>query len=162
MEDIKIANALRDSLKSIQSRLMLADKKTFEDVFKKVCDDINELIVTNISEVALLEAKVQSLQNEKEALDAEITRLGAEICVNAETMTGCSCGPWCKDCKHLGKESAKYTAVYPEKIFSSSYYPRYFICESGVVRYCKKHIHDICPEFNLAEGNGKLHERRIQ
>lgn len=49
-------------------------------------------------------------------------------------------GPWCKDCQHIGTDDAD---LLGERLFEYMYVKE----KAGRVTYCKKHLHEICPEF---------------
>ena len=72
-----------------------------------------------------------------DALDAECKRLAALI--SSETKD-CKMGPWCKDCQHRGKDIAQVHEM-------SIMWGDYVVAEAGEVIYCKKHLHEICPEY---------------
>lgn len=72
-------------------------------------------------------------------LEKEVKRL-AEL-ISAE-VKDCKIGPWCKDCQHIGCDIS--TIFYEESILSP------WVKElTGEVQYCKKHLHEICPEFDM-------------
>lgn len=62
------------------------------------------------------------LQGERLLYKNEIKRLTEMLSAKA---TDCHVGVWCEDCVHSGKAAA------------------------GEVIYCKKHLHKICPEFEI-------------
>lgn len=71
-------------------------------------------------------------------LELEVQRLSELI--SAE-VKDCKIGPWCKDCKHIGRDMAIVTEI--------GLMGYRFIKESGgEVQYCKKHLHNICQEFD--------------
>lgn len=72
-------------------------------------------------------------------LEKEVVRLAEQI--TAET-SDCNMGPWCKDCRHLGKDIAQTK----EQIIGNWYE---VVAEAGEVRYCKKHLHEMCSEFEI-------------
>ena len=49
-------------------------------------------------------------------------------------------GPWCEDCIHCGRDYSKI-----EERFEYRY--------AGSVYFCKKHIHELCPEFEMLGGS---------
>lgn len=65
-------------------------------------------------------------------LDEETKRLSELISAQVED---CRVGPWCKDCVYIGYDLSKVDGFggYEET--------------SGQVIYCKKHIHEMCKEF---------------
>lgn len=75
----------------------------------------------------------------KERLENEIIRLSELI---SEKTTDCNVGIWCEDCVHCGRDSE---IIYRCKDFSGIW----IFEDAGKVIYCKKHIHDICPEFDF-------------
>lgn len=77
----------------------------------------------------------------RQNLEEEVQRLAEQI--SAE-VKDCKIGPWCKRCKHLGKDNAD---LHKELTFFG--YP-YVTQEAGRVTYCRKHLHEICQEFELA------------
>lgn len=77
----------------------------------------------------------------KEELEEEVKRL-AEM-ISAE-VKDCKIGPWCKECTHLGRDRS---------ILSNKTLYGPFISEvAGNVVFCKKHIHEQCPEFEAING----------
>lgn len=72
-------------------------------------------------------------------LEKEVKRL-AEL-VSAE-VEDCKIGPWCKDCKHCGYESSEIGNAFYEGVFIG-----YAARTGGRVQFCKKHLHELCPEF---------------
>lgn len=77
----------------------------------------------------------------RQNLEQEVQRLAEQI--SAE-VKDCKVGPWCKGCKYLGKDNADLQK-YPG-FFGSSY----VVQKAGRVTYCKKHLRELCPEFELA------------
>lgn len=73
-------------------------------------------------------------------LEKEVSRLATLISVNNQD---CNVGAWCTDCEHLGTDYAE-VRDYPYGGFS----PVYTSVIGGEVIYCKKHLHDICPEHS--------------
>lgn len=70
-------------------------------------------------------------------LEQEVQRL-AEL-ISAE-VKDCKIGPWCSGCRHHGTDRSVLSMA------GVMGHP--FVCASaGEVSYCKKHIHEICPEF---------------
>ena len=76
----------------------------------------------------------------RQNLEQEVKRL-AEL-ISAE-VKDCKVGPWCNGCKHIGKENADLPASAP-------FGPMYIKEKAGRVIFCKKHLHEICPEFESA------------
>ncbi len=72
-------------------------------------------------------------------LEQEVKRL-ADL-VSAE-VKDCRVGAWCGDCKYVGRDRAEVeTGSFFEAMWTRGI--------AGEVQYCKKHLHDICPEFEL-------------
>lgn len=74
----------------------------------------------------------------RQKLEQEVKRLAEQI--SAE-VKDCKVGPWCKDCQHIGNDSADLT------IYSMWDDCEHVVERAGRVTYCKKHLHEICPEF---------------
>ncbi len=72
-------------------------------------------------------------------LREEIKRLSNQI---TSQTTDCKMGAWCKDCAHLGSDKSTATVYVGGDILG--YVQTY---TDGYVEYCKKHLHEICPEF---------------
>lgn len=71
-------------------------------------------------------------------LELEVKRL-AEL-ISAE-VKDCQIGPWCCDCQHMGRDEAvvmKYDSLLGL---------RFIKAHGGEVQYCKKRLHEMCPEF---------------
>lgn len=81
-------------------------------------------------------AELREVERLNKELEAEVERLAELI---SSEVKDCKVGPWCNDCQHVGYDSAK---VYDSGIFG-----RYVEACAGSVQYCKKHLHEICPEF---------------
>ncbi len=74
-------------------------------------------------------------------LKEEIKRLSNLI---TSQTTDCKMGAWCKDCKHLGKDRSSV------EIYEGGYILGGFsTITDGHVEYCKKHLHELCPEFEM-------------
>lgn len=72
------------------------------------------------------------------ALEEETKRLAEQISSQTED---CKVGAWCKDCIHAG---------YDKSQVMEKYYGFEFVrATAGQVRYCKKHLHKTCPEFEM-------------
>lgn len=82
--------------------------------------------------------QITDLQLDKAELTKKIKELTAEL--SAKTQD-CQVGQWCVDCKHRGDILLPDHAE--EFLFGSSFAEIY----GDHVQYCKKHLHDICPEF---------------
>lgn len=85
-----------------------------------------------------LQRQNTNLQRKANALEEEVKELAEKI--TAQT-TDCNIGAWCNDCKHFGYGRAEYIK---RNLGDFGMFVRE---ECGVVRYCKKHLHDICKEF---------------
>ncbi len=70
-------------------------------------------------------------------LEEEVSRLSELISSKVED---CKVGPWCKGCRHTGQDSSK---LYAWDCLGESYVKEV----AGEVQYCKKHLHEVCPEF---------------
>lgn len=81
--------------------------------------------------------RLKDCERMKEDLEKEVVRL-AEL-VSAE-VKDCKVGPWCRGCIHVGYDQASITA---EDSLGYTYVKE----TAGKVQYCKKHLHEICPEF---------------
>ena len=75
----------------------------------------------------------------KDELELEVARL-AELL--SDKTEGCSVGPWCKDCRHMGTDVSQVDEFLPEEWV-------YIDGTAGRVMYCKKHLHEVCPEFEM-------------
>jgi len=75
-------------------------------------------------------------------LSEEVTRLAEKI---TEQVKDCRVGPWCKDCMHYGRDKSVVYDCNPFLMLDL------VIAEDGVVQYCKKHLHEICPEWEERE-----------
>lgn len=74
-------------------------------------------------------------------LEKECQRLADAI--SAE-VKDCKIGVLCKDCKFLGEDRS---IVKDNTITLGLPYSLYVKECSGEVQYCKKHLYEICPEF---------------
>lgn len=74
-------------------------------------------------------------------LEKECKRL-ADL-VSAE-VKDCKVGAWCKDCKFLGRDKSIVEDATPMRGLP---YPPFIKEYAGEVQYCKKHLSEICPEF---------------
>lgn len=90
-----------------------------------------------------LERRNQKLMTDQDALMNEIIRLKGII--NAQ-IEDCKVGPWCKDCIHKGEDRA-YQNTEGNGFQHQYYYG--FDPELGYVYFCKKHLHELCPEFEI-------------
>lgn len=97
------------------------------------------MFISNREYEELIEA--QELKNK---LEEEVQRLSELI--SAE-VKDCKVGVWCKDCQHMGKD---YSFVKKKEIDDLTGYLMWTKnITGGEVQFCKKHLHDICPEFEL-------------
>ena len=71
-------------------------------------------------------------------LEKECQRLADMVSAKVED---CKIGVWCKDCRFLGEDRSIVENATP--IWGL---PLIKEC-AGKVQYCKKHLHEICPEF---------------
>lgn len=76
--------------------------------------------------------RLKHCEQMKKKLDEETKRLAELISAQVED---CRVGPWCKDCVHIGYDVSK---VYGIEHYEET---------AGQVIYCKKHIHEMCKEF---------------
>ena len=81
--------------------------------------------------------RLLAAQEAARQLKNEVDRLAALI---SEPVTDCKLGPWCKDCKHYGTD-ASHIVVQTMTDWIES--------ECGRVVYCKKHLHETCPEYEM-------------
>lgn len=96
-----------------------------KDDLQKVKKNLNENLLR------LLEA-----ENARAELQKEVERLSELI--NAENKDG-MIGPWCKDCQHFEEEIAVFAKPMDAFTFTEA--------KDGCVRFCKKHIHSLCPDW---------------
>ena len=83
----------------------------------------------NTSGSSIATRSARSLKKKSSALQ----QISAEV-------KDCKVGPWCKDCQHIGTDDAD---LLGERLFEYMYIKE----KAGRVTYCKKHLHEICPEF---------------
>jgi len=109
---------------------------------KKEFDELKCQYKKKYNECERLEADNLTYRHQITSLRDEIKRLGELISANVDD---CRIGAWCKDCKHHGYENAQY------KSYSKLYEGQSACWVSnqidGEVWFCKKHLHEICPEF---------------
>lgn len=75
----------------------------------------------------------------KEQLEKECKRLAEQITSQTEN---CKMGVWCKECEHRGLDWSE----------DGDYDCFGMWCktdEFGRVEFCKKHLHETCPEFEM-------------
>ena len=80
--------------------------------------------------------RLKTCEEMVDELEKEVKRL--EDIISAE-VKDCKVGIWCKDCQHMECDHSE-TYGY---IMNSPYVN----ATAGEVQYCKKHLHEICPEF---------------
>lgn len=73
-------------------------------------------------------------------LEKEVKRLSELI---TSKVDGCNIGAWCKDCIHYGHDKSV--------IIHNGILGTWESWIGGEVQYCKKHIHDICYEFEMKD-----------
>lgn len=84
--------------------------------------------------------RLQDCEQMKNELEKEVVRLSNMISAQVED---CKVGPWCQDCEHIGRDMA---VVKTPTLFGP-----YVTETAGVVQYCKKHLHEFCPEFEMRD-----------
>lgn len=96
----------------------------------------------------MLEDQLKHKDRIIQGLEEEVKSLADKITNQTED---CAMGVWCEDCKHLGEESSRaYTNIEKAGFFSGiPIITGYYKSENGIVKYCKKHLHEICNEFEL-------------
>lgn len=80
----------------------------------------------------------------KDELEKEVERLAEMISAQVED---CKVGPWCNECAHKGHD---FSSV-PQFSFIWGDNPWVRELKSGEVYFCKKHLHEYCPEFEAAQ-----------
>ena len=81
--------------------------------------------------------RLKNCERMRETLEKEVERLAELISSEVE---GCKVGPWGKDCNHVGDDEAT--------VLGRTDYGLPYVAErAGQVQYCKKHLHEVCPEF---------------
>lgn len=88
--------------------------------------------------------ELQKYKRITEELEKECKRLAEQITSQTED---CKIGIWCKECKHRGidwSDGVEYDFLFGWMKKD----------EWGNVQYCKKHIHETCPEFEMNEKKG--------
>lgn len=71
----------------------------------------------------------------------EVQRLSNLI---TEKTEDCNIGPWCKGCIHRGVDES--VIYFPHSPLLGNLYVKE---TAGRVEYCKKHLHELCPEFEM-------------
>ena len=84
--------------------------------------------------------KLQTDSMLKKKLEDEVERL-AEL-ISAE-VKDCKVGPWCKGCKYIGTDKSEVYDMIDPVHFG------WMVTTAGRVQYCKKHLYEVCPEFEL-------------
>ncbi len=82
--------------------------------------------------------RLKDCERMNDELEKETKRLAELISSQTED---CKVGVWCKECNHVGYDGSKLTDF---DLFIG--YP-YVRRRAGKVMFCKKHLHEICPEF---------------
>lgn len=82
--------------------------------------------------------RLKDCEQMKFKLEQEVKRLADQV--SAE-VKDCKVGVWCKDCKHIGRDRSELK----ELTFLGTYVRE----TDGEVQYCKKHLHELCPEFEV-------------
>lgn len=110
-------------------------------IINKVCnlDKIAELE----TEMYRREKDIRCYQMANRALKDEIKQLTKEI----SQQTDCAIGSWCNDCKHL-----KYATLPNEQQMIHNAHDRFVNVydisqECYNIKYCGKHTHDFCKEW---------------
>jgi hypothetical protein len=87
-------------------------------------------------EMDVLNGKLHDCNLLKCSLEKEIKELSEMI---SAQVKDCQVGPWCTDCDHYGHSIST--------IKGWGFTSEYVRASAGEVQYCKKHLHDLCPEF---------------
>lgn len=104
----------------------LEEKSALQDKLERQCDTLRD--------------ENRQLRIDRDVLTKEIARL--KDIINAQ-IEDCKVGPWCKECIHRGEDKA-----YPNLKGGDVYCGFYrFDPELGHIFFCKKHLHELCPEF---------------
>ncbi len=86
-------------------------------------------------------SEYEAMQEANKALERECERLANLI---TEKTGDCKMGPWCKDCAHLGIDYSKVSWSSLLETHTDYY---------GRVQYCKKSLHQVCPDFERSDGH---------
>lgn len=108
---------------------------------EKEVERLSGLVPTH-SECVLTKEEYDDLINDrklKQRLEDEVDRLAKLITAEVKD---CKIGPWCKNCKYIGTDVS--SVCNP-----SSEFPWVIWKTAGRVQYCRKHLSEICPEFEL-------------
>lgn len=93
-------------------------------------------------EISDLKEELKKEQENHEIANKEIVRLTSEI---SAQIKDCKVGPWCDGCKHKAYANTGKVRNHPQLG-----YP-YCIVDGKNIQYCKKHLHDLCPEREQEE-----------
>lgn len=74
-------------------------------------------------------------------LEKEVQRLADMLSAQVED---CKVGPWCNGCVHKGTDRST--------VVDTSLWGSKWVQTAGEVQFCKKHLHELCPEFEGAIG----------
>lgn len=93
------------------------------------------------------------------SLNLEVKRLASLI---SEKTPDCQVGVWCKECKHLGTDYAGISrkTMMPSHWGTGERIVKYVADVQGQVYFCKKHLHEICPEFDDVNSSNHIAEVR--
>lgn len=80
--------------------------------------------------------RLKDCERMKSKLEDEVKRLAELISAQVED---CKIGVWCKDCQHFGTDRSLFEDF--------GIHNSYIMEVDGIVKYCKKHLHELCPEF---------------
>lgn len=117
---------------------MFVSKKKYNELFDKYWKLKDEFRKKeHESNVNLVNFTTEKERNRE--LTKEIERVVNENHLMVKDA-GCEVGEWCKDCIHCG-----YAFIEKEQYATCGWY-LYDIPEKKLI-YCKKHIHEICSEF---------------
>lgn len=92
-------------------------------------------------ELSKSKEKLRRCEDTNDNLNKEIERLTDEI--NAEN-TDCNVGSWCNECKY---SSIAYMANRNNVEHLAKNYWMPIHNDYTTIRYCSKHLREICPEF---------------
>ncbi len=83
--------------------------------------------------------RLQDCEKMMSKLNEENKRLAELV---SSKVDDCKIGPWCKDCLHIGRDQS---VLKETDVFGNVFVRKV----AGKVLYCKKHLHELCPEFEL-------------
>lgn len=148
------ANDFRSKIHEVIRDLKIADKRNWKTVCEKAIADMRGISFESTLSYAQALAGEATAKNKCMALQKEVERLASELIIKSKEETGCAVGPWCKGCIHVAVEAASYMAHIVDTTYESEFSNTFRVTdEVGRVMYCRKHIHDICPEFEKYGGN---------